>query len=98
METSMMRPLAASLFPLIAACTPQGTSSDVTRVVNTIPADSMRACATATAEEAGVPAALVTVTAARAEGTGPALTMNANGVAAMCKLNNEGEVTSVTIP
>lgn len=93
----MSRPLyAAVLVPLLAACTPPGTSSDVTRVVNTVPADAMRACVTATAAEKGVPEALVTVTAFRPEATGPALTMNANGGVVTCKLNGEGEVTSVT--
>ena len=92
-----MRPIyAAALMPLLAACTPPGTSSDVTRVVNTVPADAMAACAARTAEDAGVPQALVTVIAARPEATGPALTMNANGRTATCKLNTAGEVTSVT--
>lgn len=87
---------AALLIPLVAACTPPGTSADVTRVVNTVPPEAMTACVAATATEAGVPQALVTVTAARPETTGPALMMNANGRAATCKLNAEGEVTSVT--
>lgn len=92
-----MKPLcAAALIPLFAACTPPGTSSDVTRVVNTVPAEGMAACVAATAADGGVPEALVTVTAARPEATGPALTMNANGREATCKLNTEGEVTSVT--
>ena len=88
-----MRLLYVALVPLAAAC-----ASDVTHIVNTVPADAMAACVTAVAEEAAVPQALVTVAAARAEPTGPALTMDVGGEPATCKLNAEGEVTSVTFP
>lgn len=88
---------ATALIPLLAACEGQMTSTGVSSVINTITPEEEAACVTAAAAEAGVPAALVTVAGARAETTGPALTMNANGQMVTCKLNAEGEVTSLTM-
>ena len=86
---------AATLLLALPACTIEQPVTETT-IVSSVTPEQTQACISAGAEARGVPQALVTAPTARATPTGPVVNLNVNGAPATCKLDELGNVASVT--
>ena len=89
-------PAAASILAL-AACTIEQPVTETT-IVSSVTPEQRQACIAAGAEARNTVQAMVTATSAEATTTGPIVNLNVAGEPATCKLDELGNVQSVTFP
>ena len=91
-----MKPVyAVALILALPACTVEQPVTSTT-IVSSVTPDQQQACIAAVAEARSVPQAMVTMSGASATTTGPAVTLNVAGDTATCKLDELGNVESLT--